>query len=148
MNPKIRASRTLFYALRILIAALLVAPALGGSAYIFWRLASSTYGICVRVDGQFELRSLSERAESARFRRAPQWTPDGDCIVFAETDYPETLYAARVNGTETELSPLGERTCRWHYAFSPAVSPDGSLIAYSDSRIRLVSLDGTERRAP
>lgn len=144
--------RPLSYALWTLIVGLILAPMLGG-AYIYWRIASSPIALgCFAIapdDPRVNKSQLiSERSESARFGRAPQWTPDGDYIVFAETDYPESLYAARVNGAEAELSPLGARTHDRHYALSPAVSPDGSLIAYSDGRIQLISLDGTERRPP
>ncbi len=57
----------------------------------------------------------------------PQWTPDGSHIVFATTPdqkRPSQVHIVASDGSS--LRPVAE----WHWSAEPAVSPDGSRIAY------------------
>ena len=82
---------------------------------------------------------------------APQWTIDGEQIVFVvdrradfqvggafyyggDSSDHGRIFVAAADGSEVQqLSPDDEEGFR-HYYFSPAISPGGSQIAYSTSR--------------
>ena len=61
---------------------------------------------------------------------APKWTPDGRLIAF---EYRDTVYTINAEGTELNRITSGD-----YYDYelheAPAISPDGSRIAYSTTR--------------
>ena len=87
---------------------------------------------------------------------APQWTPDGRLIVF---EHRETIYTVNAKGTKLKRITSGkDRDYERHEA--PAISPDGTRIAYSTTRhkvrrsegwirnydIEVMNLDGSNRK--
>ncbi len=73
------------------------------------------------------------------------WSPAGDSVVFAAARPDWQIYRSLVNGgPPTSLTPAG------HSQSSPAVSPDGTLIAYTESATRdsvwMMENDGSDRR--
>ena len=73
------------------------------------------------------------------------WSPDGDSVLFAAARRDWQIYRSPVNGGRpTSLTPAG------HSQYSPAVSPDGTLIAYTESTTRdsvwMMENDGSDRR--
>ena len=55
----------------------------------------------------------------------PEWAPDGTSVVYsANPDGPHEIYEQPLAGTPIRLTQLGE-------AFAPAISPDGSTIAFT-----------------
>ena len=73
------------------------------------------------------------------------WSPDGDCVLFAAARREWQIYRLPVNGGRpTSLTPAG------HSQYSPAVPPDGTLIAYTESTTRdsvwMMENDGSGRR--
>ena len=96
------------------------------------------------------------------FTLYPQWTPDGDRVVFAfrEADIvrfeggdPVELYIADVEKREVSLIPASQINYKRYRsrrpdpsdASSPSVRPQGDLVAYATaSHIETASLDGLD----
>lgn len=91
--------------------------------------------------------------------RSPEWTPDGQTILFSgnrseewEYDFRNSeIYSVDVNSGE--IKPLTERNGPDH---SPAVSPNGKLIAYRGyedktqtyqlTKLQIMNLDGSGKK--
>ena len=95
-------------------------------------------------------------------RLAPQWTPDGNHIVFDHYDSNRSnrasIYVVRSDGSELKRISAGSEDRDIHYW--PDISPNGSRIAYTTTRhqtklrgqwqyereIETSNLDGSDRR--
>ena len=95
-------------------------------------------------------------------RLAPQWTPDGNHIVFDHYDSNRSnrasIYVVRSDGSELKRISAGSEDRDIHYW--PDISPNGSRIAYATTRhqtklrgqwqyereIETSKLDGSDRR--
>lgn len=88
----------------------------------------------------------------------PQWTPDGGQIIFF-SQLDRHIYSIQADGSR--LRRLFQEEKEYFHNWHPAMSPDGSLLAYSTMRhpvvnllqgagrnfdIETSSLDGTNRR--
>lgn len=80
----------------------------------------------------------------AQFQEDPDWSPDGERLVYAlrEDGGDFELYTIKPDGTD--IIRLTDDDTR---QFQPAWSPDGSLIAYSDfTDLYVMNVDGTKVR--
>ena len=105
----------------VAVAMLILALGLVVTVALFFRWSD--------CEGTLSFAWESERAPDP-YRESwstPQWTPDGSHIVFATT--PDQKRPSQVHIVATDgsfLRPVAE----WHWSAEPAVSPDGSRIAY------------------
>ncbi len=92
-------------------------------------------------------------------RGAPQWTPDGNALIFSANRHPDAEYDRRnteiyrINLAKGQIQAL---TVRKGPDESPTVSPDGKLVAYLGyqdqvqtyqvNQITLMQLNGEESR--
>ena len=113
---------------------------------------SATSGVfniwTLKVDGS-SASPLTSITNSSTDATRPDWSPDGETVVFQstqaldETDAQNTNGTANiwlVNGDGTNLRPLTELTADNAESESPQWSPDGSQIAYASAR----ALDGSD----
>ena len=84
----------------------------------------------------------------------PKWTPDGSRIIFFWKP-DEKIYSVSTNGTDLKL--LFDEPQPFYHNWNPAISPDGSRIAYATMRhphtesqrnfeIETSTLDGEDRQ--
>lgn len=106
----------------------------------------------MRADGSGQRRLM---AASPRTSGGVEWSPDGRWVVFAmrsEGDGADLFSAQVLGGDEPTLGPLTRLTDDAPaYCGAPAVSPDGSLIAFyrddgAGADLVVMSRDGSHRR--
>ena len=112
--------------------------------------------------GEVNSESWGSTLSSVNHRYTPQWTPDGDHIVFTVGEYGAT-YVAASDGSRVQRISTGSG--RYELDFAPDVSPDGTRIVYTTTHhgeispagfigrgiyrnfeIETSALDGSDRR--
>ena len=85
-------------------------------------------------------------------RELPQWSPDGELIVF---EFDRSIYRIESGGSNLRVVSEDHRQDDGAYAYSPSMSPDGSTIAYTDFKrnngdyqweIVTSALDGSDKQ--
>ena len=110
-------------------------------------LMGSTVGSCTDFQDEAELLGL------ARAYRVPLWSRDGSQIIFSRA--PSGVFVVEADGSRMwplpPDSPMGTPTSPGN--FSPALSPDGSRVAYAmvvkandTARIVTSAIDGSDLR--
>ena len=102
------------------------------------------------------VRRLTFNAEEAIYvgsavDREPSWFPDGKRLVFVSGrhyvpgEYPESNYVPEIFSMAADGSDVRRLTRNAEYESYPAVSPDGTKIAYeSDGEIWVMGADGSD----
>ncbi|MBE2319374.1 PD40 domain-containing protein [Solirubrobacter sp. CPCC 204708] len=94
----------------------------------------------------------------------PDWAPDGSGVAYGRANCGPLPFGSSLIGPDRRVlvrldkddcGPIGP-TCRWYYNTSPAVAPQGGVIAYSQaftggpggtgSNVRMINVDGTGDR--
>ena len=107
---------------------------------------------CSIVSGDLERMALGSLNVSAQYDPTPAWWKDGSRIAFAIP--PEGIYIVDAQGSDVSTFPPGSLpgNCKDQGTFSPALSPDGSRLAYvvakkdGRSEIMTAALDGSDVR--
>ena len=136
-------------------------------AAAFWRIVSLrlTPGLLLPLailSGFLTLGNYCGGYPSDITSRAPQWTPDGNHIVFEHRDSNRgnraSIYVVRADGSDLKRIPPGGEDRDGDYR--PDISPNGSRIVYTTTRhktklrgqwqyeneIETSKLDGSDRR--
>ena len=103
-------------------------------------------------DGHVEYQRLASLRIDAEHDPTPLWWKDGSRIAVAMP--PEGIYIVDVRGSDVSIFPPGSPVgnCKDQGTFSPALSPDGSRLAYvvakRDGRSEIVTsaIDGSDVR--
>jgi Tol biopolymer transport system component len=76
-------------------------------------------------------RDISTQVVSEGISQWPIWTPDGNMIVFAWSDYSiPNIYIVPADGSKA----MERLTTSQNFQFPSSISPDGNLLAYLDLR--------------
>ena len=133
---------------------------LGLLALVLTTSIASTPGPCGSGDDSYYFEEREERWESSQEQYVPQWSPDGEHLVFGHAGQ---IYVVDARGSALRsLSGSFEQADVYsdtrELDFSPSLSPDGSRVVYTTLRyaegshwehrydLATQELDGSDRR--
>ena len=74
----------------------------------------------------------------ANVQRWPVWSPDGAWIAF---NYGDSIYVVESDGSRLQSISNPPPDAEWYADFSPAISPDGSRVAFDNTRHKVGTLE-------